>query len=419
MLSEIRDKRGNKLFVFNGTEVIDKSGFEIGSFKGGDFFDSHGGLVLKFSGNEITDRAGALLCTFNGSEIRDNHGCLLYSYSLTEIHDNCGRLVYTMSAPVHPALFVGTGLLVPFKTRIFSQNVRKKSQNTQNFADFESRASALLNKPVAIKMNTIKECVYNVIRDDDENDIVSTIFDSIIVLLIVINVLLLALDTFNEIRQHIEKFYKYIDFISIIVFSIEYGLRVWTAEYIFTSLPPNQSRIKYVFSPKALIDFIALLSFCLPLMSYSNFKLLRTIRLLRILNLLKLNRYSKSLLTLGKVIKAKSMQIVSSFFIVSVLIISTSLLMYYIENNAQPGSFDNAFSSLWWTIATLTTVGYGDIYPVTTLGKILGIFISLMGIGLIAIPTGIISAGFIEQLDGGKKEAAKYNYCPHCGKELD
>jgi voltage-gated potassium channel len=324
-----------------------------------------------------------------------------------------------MSAPIHPALFLGIDLLVPPENRMLSKIVQKKSRNTQNIAYFERRASALSNKPVAINMSTIKEFAYNVIRDDDENDIVSTIFDSIIVSLIVINVLILALDTFSGIRQHIEKFYKYIDFVSIIIFSIEYILRIWTAEYIFTSLPPNRARIKYVFSPRSLIDFIALISFYLPVMSYSNFKLLRTIRLFRILNLLKLNRYSKSLLTLGRVIKNKSMQIVSSFFIVSVLIISASLLMYYIENNAQPGSFDNAFSSLWWTIATLTTVGYGDIYPVTTLGKILGIFISLMGIVLVAIPTAIISAGFIEQLDGRKKETAKYKYCPHCGKELD
>ena len=268
---------------------------------------------------------------------------------------------------------------------------------------------------VYLKMNFIKDRIYNIIRDDDENDVISNIFDSIIVFLIVINVVVIFLDTFVTIRQYIDPYYIYIDLISLIVFSLEYILRVWTADLIFTDLSHGKARIKYILTPKAIIDIIALISFYLP---YSPFKMIRVVRLFRILSLLKLNRYSKSLTTLGKVLKNKWLQLVSSFFVVSVLMVFASLLMYYIENDAQPGLFDNAFSSLWWTIATITTVGYGDIYPVTIFGKILGILISLMGIGLIAIPTGIISAGFVEEFNKEKKLEENKHFCPYCGKQL-
>jgi voltage-gated potassium channel len=267
-------------------------------------------------------------------------------------------------------------------------------------------------------MASIKYFIYNHIRDDDDNDLLSDIIDGIIVFLIIINVLIIFLDTFQNIRNFILPLYKYIDIFSIIIFSIEYILRIWTSDLIYDNKPPTKARIKYIFSPKAIIDMISLLSFYLPLFSFNSFRILRIVRLVRILSLLKVNRYSKAMVTLGKVIKNKSLQLISSFFIVSVLIIFASLLMYYIENEAQPGTFDNAFSSLWWAIATLTTVGYGDIYPITIIGKILGIFISLMGIAIIAIPTGIISAGFIEQINEDKKEDNEnIQYCPHCGKK--
>jgi len=268
-------------------------------------------------------------------------------------------------------------------------------------------------------MENVKKYIYNVIRDDDKNDLKSSIFDIIIISLVIINVLIIFFDTFDNIHKYIEPYYVIIDTISIIVFTIEFIFRIWTASLMFPNLSPFRSRIKYITSAKAIIDFIALFSFYLPLFTTHNIKIIRIIRLFRILSLLKINRYSHALEDLGNVIKRKSIQLLSSIFIVGVLIIFSSLLMYHIENDAQPGSFDNAYSSLWWTIATLTTVGYGDIYPVTTLGKLLGILISLLGIALIAIPTGIISAGFMEQSREEKsKLREERNYCPYCGKKI-
>ena len=251
-------------------------------------------------------------------------------------------------------------------------------------------------------MENVKKYIYNIIRDDDQNDLKSNIFDFTIIILVIINVIVIFLDTFENIRIYIEPYYKIIDTVSIIVFSIEYILRIWTASIMHSNISPFKSRIKYIFSAEAIIDLIVLFSFYLPLFSYQNIKFIRILRLFRILSILKINRYTHALSDLRNVLKKKSIQLISSIFVVGVLIIFSALLMYYIENEAQPGSFNNAYSSLWWAIATLTTVGYGDIYPVTVLGKLLGILISLMGIALIAIPTGIITAGFMEQINEKK-----------------
>lgn len=263
-------------------------------------------------------------------------------------------------------------------------------------------------------MGKLKEEIYEIIRDDDQNTTLkSKIFDFIIISLIIINVVVIFLDTFQNIRVHIEPYYKIIDVVSITVFTIEYILRFWTATLMHKNLSLTKARLKYVFSAEAVIDLIVLFSFYLPLFSFQNINIIRILRLFRILSILKINRYTHALSELKEVLKKKSSQLISSLFVVSVLIIFSALLMYYIENEAQPGSFDNAYSSLWWAIATLTTVGYGDIYPVTALGKFLGIFISLLGIALIAIPTGILSAGFTEQKKEENDKLKEENtYCP-------
>lgn len=113
----------------------------------------------------------------------------------------------------------------------------------------------------------------------------------------------------------------------------------------------------------------------------------------------------------------------SSVFVVIILMIIAAVLMYNVENAAQPEVFSNAFTSLWWAVATFTTVGYGDIYPITVLGKILSGVIALLGIGLVAVPTGIISSGFMEQIEEEKNnqnnENDKKEYCPYCGHKLE
>jgi len=132
--------------------------------------------------------------------------------------------------------------------------------------------------------------------------------------------------------------------------------------------------------------------------------------------LLKIGRYSKAMRTLGRVIITKRESLFSALFTVFSLLMISSSLIYYVEHDAQPDRFPNIPASMWWAIITLTTVGYGDIYPVTPLGKILGGGIAMLGLGLVALPAGIIASGFTEEVE--KKRMKKSLVCPHCGGDL-
>ena len=143
---------------------------------------------------------------------------------------------------------------------------------------------------------------------------------------------------------------------------------------------------------------------------------MRILRLFRLLRIFKLGRYSKSLKTIIEVLKETKSELVISTFMAFILLVLSSTLMYYLETDAQPEQFPSILHSFWWAIATLTTVGYGDVYPITIMGKILSSIIALIGIGFIALPTGIISSAFINRIS---KEKDQCKNCPHCGKEID
>jgi voltage-gated potassium channel len=264
---------------------------------------------------------------------------------------------------------------------------------------------------------SIRWSLFNIIRDDDKNNTISTIFDCIILSLIFLNIVIIIFDTFRNVPGEILKIFSSIEAVTTIIFTLEYIARVWTAIYIYPQKRYIVAQIRYVFTFKAIIDLLSIFPFYLPfLFPVKNLLFLRIIRLLRILRLFKLNRYTNALSKVGNILKNKSYQLICSFSVVMILMLLSSVLMYYIESDDQPDVFENAFSGLWWAIATVTTVGYGDIYPVSGLGKILGAFIAILGIGLIAVPTSIITAGFIEQIPN-KKE--KKNYCPYCGRKLE
>lgn len=194
------------------------------------------------------------------------------------------------------------------------------------------------------------------------------------------------------------------EIISVIIFTIEYILRVWTSPYLYENIHPAIARLKYSVSFMAIVDLLSILPFYIPFIIPVDLRILRMFRMLRLLRLLKVNRYTDSLRTIWTVFKNKSTQLVSSFLAIFILLIVASVLMCDVEKTAQPDKFSNAISGLWWAVATFTTVGYGDIYPITALGKFLSGVIAILGIGLVAAPTGIISAGFIEEVENRKAE---------------
>lgn len=267
-------------------------------------------------------------------------------------------------------------------------------------------------------MKKFKKRLFEIIQAANENDTASKIFDVGIICLIIINVILVIADTF-DLPPTVSTISSIIELVSVIIFSIEYICRLWTSDLLYPGLKPIMARIEYIFSFMALIDLFAILPFYIPLVIKIDLRVLRMLRIIRLLRVFKINRYTSALSVIAIVFKRKKNQLISSIFVVMLLMIIASVLMYNVEHDAQPEAFSNAFSALWWAVATLTTVGYGDIFPITVFGKILSAIIAILGIDLVAVPTGIISAGFMESIESEKNDdSEEKNYCPYCGKKL-
>lgn len=270
-------------------------------------------------------------------------------------------------------------------------------------------------------MQKFKCRIFEIIQSANDDDTASKVFDLFIISLIILNVILVIADTFT-LPSNLKIISRYIDIFSVVIFTIEYILRIWTADMLYPHSGRFLSRIKYIFSFMALIDLFAILPFYIPLIIPIDLRVLRILRVVRLLRIFKVNRYTNALSVVGEVLKNKANQLVSSMFVVALLMVISSIIMYNVENPVQPDVFKNAFSGLWWAIATFTTVGYGDIYPVTAFGKVLSAIIAMLGIGLVAVPTGIVSAGFMEQVENKKDDAdseEKKHYCPYCGKKIN
>jgi voltage-gated potassium channel len=223
-------------------------------------------------------------------------------------------------------------------------------------------------------------------------------------------------ESVENIRLNHKIFFKLFETFSVIIFTIEYIIRIWVADHKFNNCSILKAKTRFIFSFFGIIDLFAILPFYLPMLIMFDLRFLRILRLTRLFRLFKIARYSKALRIVGTVLKRKKEPLILTLFLSLILLLVASSLMYHIEHDAQPDSFSNIFSSFWWAVATLTTVGYGDIYPITGLGKFLSGLIALLGIGLVALPTGILGAGFIEVIE--KKENKKPKKCPHCGKKF-
>jgi voltage-gated potassium channel len=197
-----------------------------------------------------------------------------------------------------------------------------------------------------------------------------------------------------------------IEAVTVAFFAVDYALRLFTANNLYPDLPEGRSLARYVFSFSGIIDLLSFLPYYLPFFFPTGAVVFRLFRIARIFRLFRINAYYDSLNVITEVIISKRQQLLSSVFIISVLMLASSLCMYSLEHEAQPEVFQNAFSGVWWSVSTLLTVGYGDIYPITPVGQVMAIVIAFLGVGVVAIPTGIISAGFVEQYGRAQNSAS-------------
>ena len=245
--------------------------------------------------------------------------------------------------------------------------------------------------------------VFEILEVGNDLDRVSRAYDFINAISIIINLAVSIMYTFSDLRDRYGNWLVIIEEITVAFFCIDYILRVWTARFLYPELSDKHAVKKYIISFTGIVDLLSFLPYFLPIFFPTGTVAFRMIRIVRIFRLFRINSYYDSFSVITEVIKGKSQQLMSSVFIILVLMIASSLCMYSLEHEAQPKVFTNAFSGIWWAASTLLTVGYGDIYPVTTMGKLFGIFITFLGVGMVAIPTGIISAGFVDQYSSIKK----------------
>ena len=244
-------------------------------------------------------------------------------------------------------------------------------------------------------MEQIRRKVFDVIQIGNKRDIPSKVFDIFIVVAIISNLFVVIFETFDESIPYLP-ILKTIEFVTILIFVIEYILRLWTADFLY----PDKSRAKavwaFMISFFGVIDLITILPYFLPFVFPQGAVAFRVFRVIRIFRLFQINKQYDAFNVIIDVLNEKKSQIFSSVCIIFILMVASSLCMYSLEHEAQPEQFKNAFSGIWWAVSAMLTVGYGDIYPITTAGKWMAIVIAFLGVGLVAIPTGIISAGFVE-----------------------
>ena len=257
----------------------------------------------------------------------------------------------------------------------------------------------------------LKKRIWEILELSKENDKHSKYFDFFISILILLNVVAIILETEKTLVIDYKAFFKYFELFSIFIFSVEYLLRLWSCVLAEEYKNPIIGRIKYLFSPLAIIDLLAIAPFYMTFL-VTDTRILRILRLLRLLRITKHFRYSKTFHVIISTIEKKKEELLSALVLMLCLLLVCSTGVYYAENEAQPDKFSSILASMWWAVATLTTVGYGDIFPITSLGKFFGSISAIFGVGLFAIPAGLLASGFSDVAETENKN------CPHCGKEI-
>ncbi len=264
---------------------------------------------------------------------------------------------------------------------------------------------------------TLRRRLYLILSPDERGGIIERIFEFILIATIILNILAIVLDSVPSIHLEYAGLFDKFEIYSLTFFTIEYIARAYSIVEKSKYSHPIHGRINYLTSPIAIIDLLAFLPFYLEFLSL-DLRFLRIFRLMALFRMFKIARYLHALTIFRRVLKDRKEQLVLSFIFILFVLVVISFVMFYAEKDAQPEKFSSIPATMWWGIATLTTVGYGDIVPITTLGKFLGGLFAIAGVGLLALPAGILSSGFFEMLHTKNARPKDVEVCPHCGKKI-
>jgi voltage-gated potassium channel len=256
---------------------------------------------------------------------------------------------------------------------------------------------------------TLRKKVYRWLEDDESR--IGWLINTVIMVLIVISVVAIIFESEPEIAQRFSVLFQIIEITALFVFTVEYLVRAWVSVENPKYHKPVAGRIRYLLTPMAIIDLIAILPVYLFLFGVGDARYWRILRLLRVI---KLTRHFSGLNILMSVLHRELPSLMSALCIMLVLIVLSSGGIYIAEHQAQPQVFDTMMKTMWWSVVTLTTIGYGDMIPITPIGKFFGSIVALLGVGLAALPAGIVAAGFNNEL-----QRRREHYQLHLRKALE
>lgn len=265
---------------------------------------------------------------------------------------------------------------------------------------------------------SLRRRVHEIVEVGRPGDGASRLFDTALVVLIFLNVVALILETERALYLKAPLLFDVFEASSVMVFTVEYAFRLWSCVEDPRFAHPVWGRLRFALSPMAFVDLVAILPFYLIFLGL-DLRFARSFRLLRLFRVAKLGRYVVALSSIHRAIASRREELVITILVIALLLVGAAALMYFVEREAQPDAFSSIPAAMWWAVATLTTVGYGDVYPITALGRLLGAIIAILGVGLFALPAGIISSAFLDEVQRRRDEAACPERCPHCGERLD
>jgi voltage-gated potassium channel len=264
-------------------------------------------------------------------------------------------------------------------------------------------------------MSRLKRRIYTLLEPGETGDWASKATDLFLIALILANAFVSIAVTMPGVWSAYRAGLFWFEAVSVGIFTMEYLLRVWSCTAGGAS--PLVGRLRFMLRPLLLIDLIAILPFFLYFLGL-DLRMARVVRIVRFVRIAKLGRYSTALRMLGQAVWERKEELALALLLGAFALVLSASLIYFAENEAQPEVFPSIPSAFWWAITTLTTVGYGDAYPVTVAGKIFGGLAQVIGVGLFAMPTGILAASFMEQFES-RKAAEPPRTCPHCGRPLE
>lgn len=272
-----------------------------------------------------------------------------------------------------------------------------------------------------VACSTYMRRIYEILGSPRRGDVLARFVSFALLLLIGANVMASVLETDVELAQSAPRFFRWFEWISVMIFTAEYVLRLWTCVVDPRFAGPVRGRLRMALSPMALVDLLAIAPFYVELFvpGAIDLRFLRALRLLRLMRLMRIGHVAEAFATVTRVLQGKRTQLLVSLAVVLVAIFISAGALYVAEHGHEGTSFTSIPRAMWWSVVTITTIGYGDMVPMTPIGKVLGGVVAFVGICAVALPVGIVSSGFIEELNRRRDAPPVPRSCPHCGEALE